>query len=320
MATSSHRIAFGPIPSRRLGRSLGVNTIPPKSCSYDCIYCQVGPTTDSRIEPRGFFSPEEVSRAVRAHLQRLRERDEPVDFLTFVPDGEPTLDIDLDATIEALQPLGIPIAVITNSSLLTAQEVRARLARADLVSVKVDSASEEAWRAVNRPHPGLRLAEVLDGVRAFAAQFDGTLLSETMLVAGCNDGEASLRATADFLAEIRPRTAYLAVPTRPPSVAGTGGPPPQRLQRAQRIFAARLPRVELLTGAEPAPFATTGDAREDLLAITAVHAMRASAVQQLLTRDGSDWDLVQSMVAAGELEVADHGGERFYLRTSRGRP
>lgn len=315
-AGEHHRIAFGPIPSRRLGRSLGVNTIPAKSCSYDCRYCQVGPTIDARTQPRVFFTPAQVRDAVAEHLDLLRARNQGADYLTFVPDGEPTLDLHLGDTIDALAEFAIPIAVITNASLLTRSDVRQRVGRADLVSVKVDSALPATWRAVNRPHPALGLSDVLDGIGKFAEAFRGTLISETMLVGGINDDDDSLHATAAFLAGLGPRTAYLAVPTRPPAVVGTAGPDPARLARAHQIFAEVLPDVGLLTGAETAPFATTGDAREDLLAVTAVHAMRAAAVQQVLDADHAGWEVVDDLLAQGLLRATEHAGERFYLRTS----
>lgn len=311
-----HRIAFGPIPSRRLGRSLGVNTIPAKSCSYDCRYCQVGPTLDSTLEPREFFTVAQVRDAVARQLRLLRGRGTGADYLTFVPDGEPTLDIRLGECIEVLREFDIPIAVISNATLLVRADVRQRLAKADLVSVKVDSALEFPWRAVNRPHPSLRLADVLDGIRTFAADYGGTLISETMLVGGLNDTEASLEATAAFLAEIGPRSAYLATPTRPPAIPGTHGPDSAGLARAHRTFGRQLPDVGVLNGAEPEPFATTGDAREDLLATTAVHAMRAGAVQEVLDADEADWAVVERLLSEGLLQTAVHEGERFYLRST----
>jgi wyosine [tRNA(Phe)-imidazoG37] synthetase (radical SAM superfamily) len=314
MSGPEHRIAFGPIPSRRLGRSLGVNTIPAKVCSYACRYCQVGPTTELGLEPRAFFAPEEIQRAVAGHLDQIRAAGQDADYLTIVPDGEPTLDLGLGRTIAALRELGVPVAVITNSSLLWRADVRARLAAADLVSVKVDSVLERVWHRVNAPHRNLRLDDVLAGIRAFAEEYPGELISETMLVAGLNDSDDSLVATADFLAGIAPRTAFLGVPIRPPAVPGTRAPDEATLVGAHEIYAARLPDVELLTGHEVGAFAHTGDAREDLLAITAVHPMREVAVRDLLARDGAEWQLVTGLVAAGTLRVVDHGGTRFYLR------
>jgi wyosine [tRNA(Phe)-imidazoG37] synthetase (radical SAM superfamily) len=314
MSGPEHRIAFGPIPSRRLGRSLGVNTIPAKVCSYACRYCQVGPTTELRLEPRSFFAPEVIQRAVAAHLEQVRAAGQDADFLTIVPDGEPTLDVGLGRTIAALRELGVPVAVITNASLLSRVEVRTRLVGADLVSVKVDSVLEPVWRRVNGPHHDLQMAEVLAGIRAFAAEYGGQLISETMLVAGLNDTEESLVATADFLAGIAPRTAFLAVPIRPPTVTGTRVPDEATLVVAHEIYAARLSEVELLTGHEVGEFAHTGDAREDLLAITAVHPMREVAVRRLLAEDGAGWVLVEGLLADGTLRAVEHEGVRFYLR------
>ncbi len=313
MSRPGHRIAFGPIPSRRLGRSLGINNIPAKVCSYACRYCQVGPTTEQSIEPRPFFDPEQIRADVASRLQRIRVDGQAADHLTFVPDGEPTLDSRLGESIEALGELSIPVAVITNGSLLWRAEVRDRLAGAGLVSVKVDSVREGPWHRINRPHPDLGLPGVLGGILEFASGYPGTLVSETMLVAGVNDSEDSLVATAQFLAEVAPRTAYLAVPIRPPAVEGTHGPDEAGLVRAYRIFAERLPGVELLVGHEVGDFAHTGDAEEDLLATTAVHPMREPAVRQLLAEDRTEWELVDRLLAQGVLRVVEYQGERFFL-------
>jgi wyosine [tRNA(Phe)-imidazoG37] synthetase (radical SAM superfamily) len=313
-----HHIAFGPVPSRRLGQSLGINNITAKACSYTCVYCQVGPTTEKIVEPREFFAPDAIHAAVTELVSRLRERGLRVDYLTFVPDGEPTLDSRLGDSIDSLRDLGIPIAVITNGTLLWRSEVRARLARADLVSVKVDSVHEDAWRRINLPHRELALPTVLDGIRRFAAGFDGDLITDTMLIAGINDDPSSLTATADFLAGIAPRTAYIAVPTRPTTVKTVHAPAEADLVRAYRLFCERLPSVELLTGHEVGQFAHTGDARTDLLAVTAVHPMREEAVRQLLRQDRADWSLVETLLREGLIESVDYRGERHFLRRVRG--
>ena len=307
-------LAFGPVPSRRLGRSLGINNIPPKSCSYSCVYCQVGPTPAQEIVPRTFYSPQRILAAVSGHVQALRERGERIDYLTFVPDGEPTLDAQLAETIDGLQALGIPIAVVSNASLVWREEVRDALLRADWVSLKVDAVDEAVWKRVNRPHPDLSLTDILGGIRTFAASYGGTLATETMLVADLNDNEAALTGVAEYLALLAPHTAYLGVPIRPPAVPGTRSPDEATLNRAFQIFSAHLQRVELLVGYEGDAFAATGDAEADLLAITAVHPMREQAVRALLERCSAPWSLVQRLVGEGALHEVSYAGVRFYVR------
>ena len=311
---SGHHIAFGPVPSRRIGHSLGINNITTKTCSYACVYCQVGPTTEKCLEPRRFFTPAQIHEAVAVHLEKIQGSGPGIDYLSFVPDGEPTLDLDLGKSIEALRGFGIPIAVISNATLMWRQDVRARLCNADLVSFKIDSVDETTWRRVNRPHRDLKLDLVLQGIREFAAEYTGVLISETMLLAGINDSGKSLCATADFLSGIKLRTAYLAAPTRPTAVKGVTGTDEAGLIRAHELFSSRLEGVELLTGHETGGFAHTGDARDDLLAITAVHPMREAAVRQVLAGDHADWSLVGELISEGALKTVEYEGELFYLR------
>lgn len=195
-------LIFGPVPSRRLGRSLGVNNIPPKSCTYSCVYCQVGPTHRTEAVPRAFYAPARIAREVEQHLSRLRERGARVDYLTLVPDGEPTLDEHLGETIERLKVFGIPIAVISNGSLLSHNDVRERLSKADWVSLKLDAMDSKTWRRINRPDPALDHAQMLDGMVQFASRFEGTLATETMLVAGVNDDAAHAEALGGFLGRL----------------------------------------------------------------------------------------------------------------------
>lgn len=307
-------IVFGPVPSRRLGRSLGINNIPPKVCSYSCIYCQVGFTTSSEIEPRVMYRPSELVAEVRDHVSRLRRSGEQIDYLTFVPDGEPTLDVNLGEEIEGLRGLGIPIAVISNGSLCWRPEVRFALDRADWVSVKVDAADEQTWRKVNRPSPALDFDEVGDGIRRFAIEFRGELCTETMLVDGVNDGEGQVTGVASFLGEVEPDIAYLAVPTRPPAVGGARAPGEEELVRAFEVLRSVLPHVEYLIGYEGDAFSATGDPAADLLSITAVHPMRRSAVEDLLERSEAGWEVVERLLSSGELRETEWAGETFYLR------
>ncbi len=307
-------LAFGPVPSRRLGRSLGINNIPPKVCSYSCVYCQVGPTMDRAVEPRAFYPPDQIVEEVTAQVERVRRRGEPIDYLTFVPDGEPTLDSGLGESIRRLHPLGIKIAVISNGSLLWRPEVRRALQAADWVSVKVDAATESTWRLVNRPHPSLDLATVQHGILRFARESEGDLVSETMLVDELNDSPESIGAVGDFLRETGIGTAYLAIPTRPPPYPAITAPDEETVNGAYQLLAGFVPHVEYLIGYEGDQFAASGDPGHDLLSITAVHPMRESAVRELLEQTGASWTVVDELIAEGRIKEVTHREEQFYLR------
>ena len=311
-------IAFGPVPSRRLGRSIGINHIPPKTCSYACAYCQVGYTSRMSMARRAFYAEDDIIADVQRKIDDARLAGERVDALTFVPDCEPTLDSNLGRVIERLKPLGIKIAVISNGSLLWREDVRAALAQADWVSVKVDAMSPGVWRRINRPHRSLWLGVVLEGMLTFAEAYRGELVTETMLVRGVNDDAAHLADVASFLAQLQPAKAYLAVPTRPPAEPWAEPPPENVINQAFQLFRSQLAHVELLIGYEGNAFAATGNLAEDLLSITAVHPMRADAVQELLARSGAEMPVVRTLVAGGQLVETTYDGHKFYARKLKG--
>jgi wyosine [tRNA(Phe)-imidazoG37] synthetase (radical SAM superfamily) len=305
---------FGPVPSRRLGQSLGINNIPPKVCTYSCIYCQLGRTNRMQVDRQAFYEPQEILCAVQDKVGKAREAGEAIDYLAFVPDGEPTLDIYLGQEIELLRPLDLPLAVISNASMIGQQDVREDLLAADWVSLKVDAVEEEIWQRVSRPHGKLKLASILEGALRFAEAYRGELVTETMLVAGINDSEEHLEAIASHLSSLQPSRAYLSIPTRPPAEKWVYAPDEQTLNRAYQLFSERVGQVEYLIGYEGNAFAFTGDVEEDLLAITAVHPMREDAVSDYLARAGTGWTVVYRLVAEGELIETEHGGHTFYLR------
>jgi wyosine [tRNA(Phe)-imidazoG37] synthetase (radical SAM superfamily) len=272
-----------------------------------------------QVDRQAFYEPEEVFKRVQGKVERAEDSGETMDYLTFVPDGEPTLDVNLGREIDLVRPLGVPIAVISNSSLIWREDVREELAKADWVSLKVDAASTETWRRVNRPHGNLQLGDIREGMLAFARNYEGVLATETMLVDAVNDGEDAVAEASDFLARLGPDQAYIAIPTRPPAEPWAHGPNEEMTNRAYQIVSERVDHVEYLIGYEGNAFAFTGDVKEDLLSITAVHPMRRDAVDDFLGRAGADWGAVRELVAREQLVEAHYGDHLFYVRKLRGR-
>jgi wyosine [tRNA(Phe)-imidazoG37] synthetase (radical SAM superfamily) len=306
--------AFGPVPSRRLGQSLGINIVPAKTCSYGCVYCQVGRTNAMQIRRQFFYDPELVYEVVHDKVKQTLAAGENIDYLSFVPDGEATLDVNLGREIDLLRDLDINVAVITNASIIDDPDVQPELARADLVSLKVDAVRERAWRAVDRPHGRLQLDTILEGMLEFAKRYEGRLLTETLLVHGTNDDIDDVTATAEFIAQLRPEKAFLSIPTRPPSEDWVRAPDEETMNRAYQIFADRVEVVECLLGVESGSFGFTGDVEEDILGVTAVHPMSEASVRDLLKKAHAQWSVVEKLLAEEKIVRLTHNGGTFYFR------
>lgn len=307
-------LAFGPVPSRRLGRSLGVNNIPAKTCSYSCVYCQLGRTVTFTVDRRPFYSPKRVFREVASRVKMLKAEGVQPDYISFVPDGEPTLDSNLGVEQRLLGRLGIPLAILTNSSLLWREDVREELAGFNLVSVKIDAVTARVWSRINRPHRLLDLDKILNGISVFSRSFKGKLITETMVVDGV-DYRGEFEEIADFLSEVKPNRAYIAVPIRPPAESWVKPPSEEVLNRAFQVFTDHLgyDRVELLTGVETGSFGYTGRVEEDILGAASVHPIREDLLENLLAEAGVGWDIVEKLIGQGKLVRLAYRGCRYYM-------
>lgn len=306
---------FGPVPSRRLGFSLGINNIPYKVCSYTCVYCQIGRTLRMEIGRKRHSNPQELVELVRNKLRRLEETGGKVNYLTIVPDGEPTLDLALGELISKLKETGVPVAVISNASLIWRSDVREELALADWVSLKIDAISQDLWKRVDRPHPSLSHDDILDGMEQFSRSYKGTLCTETMLVKDLNDGPAELEGIARFIASrLDVHTAYISVPTRPPTASWVRMPEADAVAAAYAIFVEKKIPVETLTGYEGNAFIITDDPAEEILNITAVHPMRSDAVEEVLKRRGAGDETVEKLVDEGRIRRVTYGKWTYYVR------
>ena len=205
---------YGPVPSRRLGFSLGVDILPYKACSFDCVYCQLG-RTDRKADRRGrYFSSSDIVRQIKEAIIRNPQ----IDHITFSGSGEPTLNTGIGELIRMIKKTtDIPVVVLTNSSLLTRPSVRRALLAADIVVPSLDAATAASFRRVNRPLPSIKIDEIIKGLILFRREFQGRIWLEVMLVKGINDSPADIKALKKAVARIRPDKIQLNTVVRPPA-------------------------------------------------------------------------------------------------------
>jgi wyosine [tRNA(Phe)-imidazoG37] synthetase (radical SAM superfamily) len=307
-------IVFGPIPSRRLGKSLGINNIPPKNCSYACVYCQLGRTNSMTIKRQSFYKPETIYSEVREKLDGLKKQGEIPDYLTFVPDGEPTLELNLEKEISLVKEFGIKVAVITNSSLIYMNEVREALYRADWVSLKVDAVSEDIWQKIDRPHRGLNLNEISKGIKEFSKNYRGQLVTETMVVSQINDDPKEMSKTAEYILGLNPKKAYILVPTRPPSEKNIKKPSEDKIFDIWNIYTSIGLDAEIIASYEGNAFSAAGSLRESILDIISVHPMREDAIMTLIEKEKGDKKILKELVFEGLASELIYDNQKFYLR------
>ena len=205
---------YGPVPSGRLGFSLGVDIIPHKICTIDCIYCQLGRTTHKSIKRKSFAPREDIIEEIRKSVSAGHD----IDFITFSGSGEPTINSDIGRLIHEVKKItSIPVAVLTNGTLLFQEDVQRDLIEADVVLPSLDAASQDVFKRVNRPHHSLRIEPVMDGLRRFRKLFKGLLWLEIMFIKGYNNDMQELSRMKKAISEIRPDKVYLNTVTRPPS-------------------------------------------------------------------------------------------------------
>jgi wyosine [tRNA(Phe)-imidazoG37] synthetase (radical SAM superfamily) len=285
MKSRRQHFVFGPVPSRRLGRSLGVDLVPFKTCSYDCIYCQLGRTTCHTVERREWVPMD----AVLAELKtKLACRP---DYITLSGSGEPTLHARLGEIIERIQAMtAVPVAVLTNGSLLWQKEVRDDLVAADVVLPSLDAPDAERFQFINRPHPDITFERLVEGLQAFRRAFKGQYWLEVMLLDGYTTLPPQMRQFADLVRRIRPDKVQLNTAVRPPAEDYAMAVPLERLQALARLFP---PGAEVIA---------------DYGALPATAASRASAevILELLRRRPCTEQDVAAGLAMSPVEVAKH--------------
>ena len=233
MSQGSFKYVYGPVPSRRLGRSLGVDLVPFKTCSYDCIYCQLGRTTKKTIDLDEYVPVDDVLAELG---EKLKEGPRP-EFIGLAGSGEPTLHVRIEEIIAGAKALAdVPVAVLTNGSLLWRPEVRASLAQADLVMPSLDIGTSENFKRVNRPHADLSFEQMVDGLLAFSHEFEGRIWLEVLLLARITDSRDEVERIAAFVDRMRVDRVQLNTASRPSAEASALAVPADDLEKLRGAF------------------------------------------------------------------------------------
>lgn len=247
--TKDYKYVFGPVPSRRLGSSLGIDLLPRKTCTYDCIYCQVGKTTHHAVHRREFVPGSKII----AEIKRKLEEGLEIDYITFSGSGEPTLHSGLGQIISRVKKMtDIPVAVITNGALLWMKEVQEGLAAADVVLPTLSTATPALFQKIHRPSPGLSLDTIFRGMIEFRKNFKGKIWLEVFVVKGLNDSEEEMRKLRPMVRKIRPDKIQLNTSVRLPSKKYSASIPSSKLQRLASILGKKAELIADYSRKRPA--------------------------------------------------------------------
>jgi len=308
------KAVFGPVPSRRLGQSLGIDPIPLKTCNWNCVYCQLGRTGRVVNRRRDWVPRDLIVRQVRQALARHRPGD--IDWITFVGSGEPTLHGGLGRLIRDVQALSsIPVAVITNGALLYRPDVREELAAADAVLPSLDAGSDRLYRLINRPHPELTFERQIAGLETFRGEYRGKLWLEIMLLEGVNDSAEALADLAAAVRRIRPDAVHLDVPSRPPAESWVHPAGEEGLMRASAILGDLAEVVHPVEGTfDLGGYENVVDA---VIGIITRHPMRSDQLERSLDRwtPGQVEEALATLQADGRARVIERYGARFWSTT-----
>ena len=307
------KYVFGPVSSKRLGQSLGVDLLPPKSCTWNCIYCQLGKSRKFVTERQEFFPREEILEEVREALTV----NTGLDWITFVGSGETMLYKGIGWLVAEVKKLtNTPVAVITNGSLLYLPEVRQELLQADAVLPSLNSGSEDLYELIDRPAAGLTFLQHREGLKAFRREYKGRLWIEVMLLGGINDTDVALNDLANVLEEIHPDMVHLVLPTRPAPEQEIRLPSDERLEQAIAILSKVAVVINPLKG--NMDLRNAPDMLEAITAIVSRHPVQQRELHKAVAdcfpgeAQKAD-DILSGLFASGRFGLVEHNGEPYWV-------
>jgi wyosine [tRNA(Phe)-imidazoG37] synthetase (radical SAM superfamily) len=274
----------------------------------------LGRTKQLRVTRNTFFSPSEIYEAVSRKIEKTLVAGLRIDYLTFVPIGEPAHDKNLGTTLKLLKSFGIKIAVISNASMLAREDVKKDFLLADYISLKIDTLRYETWLNINRPNTHLEFEKVIKGIEDFKKIYQGALCTETMFVKDINDNIEEAELLTDYIAKINPDIAYMAFPIRPPAEKWVEIPDETDLVKFYRIFAKKINRVEYLINYGVSHFGSVkNDIKTSLLNNTSVHPKREDDLKNMLEKAREDENTINELIIKNQIIKACYQGEPLYV-------
>jgi wyosine [tRNA(Phe)-imidazoG37] synthetase (radical SAM superfamily) len=305
----SYRHLYGPVPSRRLGGSLGIDLVPHKICTYDCIYCQIGKTTKKTLTRKEYVPAKEITEEVERFL---KEGAASIDYLSLTGSGEPTLHSQIRSVIEGIKAItSIPVAVITNGSLLYEEEVRQDLLRADLVLPSLDAVSPEVFRKINRPRKGFSVDKVIEGLVEFRNVYKGQIWLEILFCKDVNDDKEELFRMRKAIDRIRPDRIHLNTVVRPPSEKWAI-PLNQKEMEEMRVFFGEKASIISVFDRHP-PAVEERDIKEGILRILKRRPLSLTDLSKGMgIRENEIEKYIQPLVSEGKIHARIFGDSTYY--------
>ncbi|MGA1869383.1 MAG: radical SAM protein [bacterium] len=308
-------ILFGPVPSRRLGRSLGVDCVPYKTCSFDCIYCELGPTKQKKTERCVYLKPDALYAQLHTRLEELKG---DIDFITLGGSGEPTLNLNLQDLIKGIKSItNIPVAILTNSSLLSDRKIRDELSALDLIVPSMDAVSQEIFSAINRPVEGLRAENIIEGLRCLRKEFNGQIWLEILFCKGINDTPSEIKLLKKAAEKINPDRIQLNTVFRPPAIAGTLPISQKKMREIKKIFGEKAQIV----GAPSVGKLSIPHSRSFSVRVYELLKRRPCTIEDIinvLSVPGIEIiKVLDGMLSEGKLAIRHHEGEKYYYAAQK---
>jgi wyosine [tRNA(Phe)-imidazoG37] synthetase (radical SAM superfamily) len=304
-----YKYLYGPVPSRRLGRSLGIDLVPHKICTYDCIYCQIGKTTEKTLVRKEYVPVREILEEVGRFLQ---EETSSTDVLSLTGSGEPTLHSQIRSAIEGIKAItSIPVAVITNGSLLYEEEVRQNLLRADLVLPSLDAVSSEVFRKINRPRKGFSVEKVIEGLVKFRKVYEGQIWLEILFCKGVNDSKEELERMKKTVERIAPDRIHLNTVVRPPSEKWAVPLNQKEMEEIRAFFGEKAWVISEFDRHPPA--VAERDIKEEILKILKRRPLSIADLSKGMgIREDEIKKYIQPLVSEGRIRARTFGDSIYY--------